>query len=90
MYIESKDRRLELRVVGLPADPQELQYVLTQTLLDYLPPAPTDDDYTAVIGTLERVKLEFYRRAVAVAANAAIITNGDIGYEDLPQNRGVS
>ena len=65
----------------------ELNFVITRIILDYLPSEPHYSDYNAVMGVLECAKLELYRRAVASYEDTKITLSGDIGYDDLPQNR---
>lgn len=88
MYLESKDRRDELLVGAPPEGLDELAFVLNEVILAYLPPIPNTDDYLGVVGALEAVKLEFYRRGFGPLNEQRAALNGDNGYGDLPQNRG--
>lgn len=88
MYLESKDRRDEL-LMGSPSEGlDELAFVLNDVVLTYLPPDPCANDYLGVVGVLEAIKLEFYRRAFGPFNEQRAALNGDNGYGDLPQNRG--
>lgn len=61
-----------------PINVGELNYAITQLVLDYLPPHPRYSDYNSVVGVLESAKLEFYRRAVSVYEDKKIKENGDV------------
>jgi hypothetical protein len=54
----------------------ELNYVITQLILSMKPKTYTE--YNALVGVLECVKQEFYRRAVSEYENKAIERNGDV------------
>jgi len=87
-YIENKDRREALDINPWAANnPGELTYVLTRMVLDYLPADPHYADYAQVDGILDLLKHEFQRRAVDSYEETKLSLNGDVGYEDLPQNR---
>ena len=87
MYLENKQRRLDISAGSAPGTLEELAYQLTCNVLDYLPAEPSFDDYSAVIGVLDLVKLEFYRRAVATQLDDQVRINSDVGYEELQQNK---
>jgi hypothetical protein len=79
-YIE-KDRRIDLDEGEAPQTEGELNYAITQLCLDYLfdlNPDPGYADYNKIIGVLEGVKLEFYRREVANYEDKKIEENGDV------------
>lgn len=62
-----------------PADAGELAYALTEMILSYMSHAPARfKDYAEVLGVLEAVKLELYRRKVAPHEDAACAANGDV------------
>lgn len=62
-----------------PAGAGELNYNLTMTCIDYLErSAGRYADHATVVGALECAKLEFYRRALAVYEDEAILKNGDV------------
>ena len=63
-----------LRLFDLP--PGELNYIITKLLLSYQPRSYAD--YNMLIGVLESVKLEFYRRAMAVYEDKRKEENGDV------------
>lgn len=65
--------------VGMQArDVGELNYKITQLVLDYLPAKPRYSDYNSVVGVLESAKLELYRRVVAGYENQKAHDNGDV------------
>jgi hypothetical protein len=75
-----EDRRTELCLYNqCPANPGELNYLITQRCIDYIRRfEPLNYQvYNDVIGALESAKLEFYRRAVVPYENTKIETNGD-------------
>jgi hypothetical protein len=64
-----------------PIDSGELNYAITKTVLDYLHDRIEMPNYAAmnsVVGVLECVKQEFYRRAVVPYEEAKIKENGDV------------
>jgi len=54
-----------------------LNYVITNLVLHYTPDA-CYTDYAGVLGTLEAVKLELYRRKVAGYEDGKAAENGDV------------
>ena len=79
-YIE-KERRIDLDAGEAPLSVGELNYALTQLCVDYLfeeNPEPTYSDYNDIIGVLESVKLEFYRRMVTPYEDKKLMENGDV------------
>lgn len=76
-YIPVK-RRLALGECDECQSPGELNYVLTQEILDYLDVGYTYADLNEVIGVLECVKLELYARLVRPYEDKAIKRNGDV------------
>lgn len=74
-----KERRIQVDPCEIsPRDVGELNYAITQLVLQYLPPDPRYSDYNSVVGVLESAKLEFYRRAVAKYEDVKIKENGDV------------
>lgn len=68
--IDALVRRAEQLSVG------ELNYVITKVLISRFPRVYAD--YNQIIGVLECVKLEFYRRYVAEYEQSKLRENGDI------------
>jgi hypothetical protein len=80
-YIVTKDRPPIWRAVmalrkETGVGPGNLNYAITNLLLATDP--KTYADYNALVGVLECVKLEFYRRAVSVYEEKKIDENGDV------------
>lgn len=63
--------------IGL-SSPGELNFVLTTAILAYLGSDPHYRDFNEVIGVLECVKQELYRRMVAPYEDQKCIENGDV------------
>ena len=83
-YIPGLVRRADLELNQYDAKtPGELNYVLTRIVLSYLPAKPGYTAYNEVLGVLEAVKLELYRRAIAPYEDTKITENGDVGYNEL-------
>lgn len=61
-------------------DPGELAFVLYGVCADYLhrQGSPHYSNYASVVGVLETVKLELFRRQVAPYEDAKIAQNGDV------------
>jgi hypothetical protein len=59
-------------------DAGELNYCLTRTILEYLGENPRYQNYNDVIGVLECMKQEIYRRKIASYEDKKIIENGDV------------
>ena len=81
-YIKPSQRpKLDAVVRQLEASrgltPGEMNYLLTRLLLAWLPLAPTYTDYNAVLGVLERIKLEFYQRKIRGYEDLKMAENGD-------------
>lgn len=80
------DRRSAFNCTGgcereCPMTPGELNYVLTDCVTDYLFDKPVEAhyaDYNEVIGVLECMKLELYRRMVAPYEDVKCRENGDV------------
>lgn len=56
----------------------ELNYSMTTLLKRVFGPTPNYHDFNELIGVLESVKLEFYRRAVAPYEDKKIKESGDV------------
>ncbi len=59
----------------------ELTYALTRTVLDYLsrvPDLPRFKDYAEILGALETVKMELYRREIGPYEDQKRAENGDV------------
>jgi len=83
-YIAQKDK-IRLKTGGRPAKAGELNYELTQVCVQYL--LDRGLSYAAindVIGALEGVKLELYRRIAMPYEEKKRAENGDV-YGALPQ-----
>ena len=92
-YIESKRRRyidlLREKLVPQVESAGEMNYAITTLLLDWMryyrePEAPRYDDYNEVIGILECVKQEMYRREIAKYETQKCQENGDVFGEVQP------
>ena len=85
-YIKSSDRS-KFDISDLePNLPGELNYVISELCAAYL--SRKGMSYThcnEIIGALECVKLEFYRRLTAPYEDQKITENGDISYENLSE-----
>jgi hypothetical protein len=69
--IELEDRR--------PQTSGELNYTITNLLIDYIDSKGTSYDViNSIIGVLECAKLEFYRRLAAPYEDTKIAENGDV------------
>ena len=78
-YIKTDDRPLlDKIIVQIPKELTmgELNYLITKILLTTEPQCYID--YNALVGVLECVKLELYRRAIAKYENKKITDNGDV------------
>ena len=87
-YIKQSQRDLlDSRIMGLAAsiaDLGELNYVLTGIINRYMKRVydRTYTSYSMVLGTIEAVKMELYRRGVAPYEDQKRAENGDVyGYE---------
>ena len=75
-YIKPEHRKnLDIKLFPVVSS-GELNYIITQLLLDTKPQCY--EDYNALVGVLECCKLEFYRRAVAKYEDEKIKENGDV------------
>jgi hypothetical protein len=75
-----REAHLALTIEG--AVPGNLNYLLTKIILEYLNfesvAQPNYTDYNEVIGVLECMKQEIYRRLIAPYEDAKLLTNGDV------------
>lgn len=80
-YIKKEDR-LDLDAGSIPHDPGELAYVLSQILDDYLLGNGhiSYARHAEVVGVLETLKLEFYRRFTGPYEDRKRAENGDAFY----------
>ena len=83
-YIKPTDRaRFDITQLE-PHTPGELNYIISEICAAYL--SQKGLSYThcnEIIGALECVKLEFYRRLTAPYEDEKITENGDISYKDI-------
>lgn len=79
----NQERRAQLppEGIGSPTTPGELNYLLTQVVINYLGQDLCYERINDVIGALEACKLEFYRRIATPYESQKIFHNGDVGYE---------
>lgn len=76
-YISPEDRR-RLALGGIVTTPGELNYRVHQLVFRYLPNRPHYADFNEVIGVLECVKQELYRRMVAAYEDEKRAEHGDV------------
>ena len=81
-YIESEGRPLigdhARRLGNHVFNPGELNNAITTTIVAYLGSGPHYRDFNEVIGVLECVKQELYRRMIAPYEDQAMARNGDV------------
>lgn len=78
-YID-KERRKEL-LRGFPAKtPGELNFILTTECIEYLGLSLSYSKLNEIVGVLECIKLELYRRVIANYEDEKIKENGDVYY----------
>ncbi len=75
-YIKKERRQAPNEMVPMSAG--ELNYLITSECIAYLPDWPTYKDFNEIIGVLECVKQEFYRRAMAPYEDKKSEENGDL------------
>ena len=85
-YIPKQDRE-QFDVSGLnPQTPGELNYVISQLSAQYLQHKGLGyTNCNEIIGVLDCVKQEFYRRITAPYEDIKINENGDIDYDRFQQ-----
>ena len=79
-YIKEKYRK-EIDLGRIPDSPGELNYLITTTILDYLGgegAVVIYSDFNEVMGVLECVKQELYRRMIAKYEDEKCELNGDV------------
>jgi hypothetical protein len=76
-YIE-KQRREEITFKWLPQNAGELNFALTDIVKYYLGKNPNYQKFNDVIGVLQCMILELYRRKVAPYEDVKIKENGDV------------
>lgn len=80
-YIK-QDRRSELDPntydFGFAETPGELNYQITEIILQYWRRTGNYQGINDIVGALEGAKLEFYRRAAAPYEDKKIVENGDV------------
>lgn len=80
----TKDKRtfLDLFINSCPVsestEPGILNYVITSIIIKALGPKPNYTKFNAMIGMIECVKQELYRRAVSKYEDQKIKENGDV------------
>lgn len=78
-YIPDDERnRVQAEGIGAGSAPGHLAYAMTLMCKAYLGKGPRFNEYAAVLGVLEAVKLELYRRMVAPFEDEKIKSNGDV------------
>lgn len=75
-YIKQTDR--ERLVMGFPMTPGELNYDLTRQVVRYLGKEPNYAKFNEVVGVLECIKQELYRRMIAPYEDKKKAENGDV------------
>lgn len=79
IHIKKESKRRVLDSMGrILADTGELSYVIMRILLTYMGDTLTETKINEVVGVLERIKLEFYRRLCAPFEEIKKEENGDI------------
>lgn len=79
-YIKDK-RRAEIYVSGsaIPENAGELNYFITMNLIRYMSNKPHNyQTFNDILGVLEGVKQEIYRRKIAPYEDLKIKENGDV------------
>ncbi len=75
----TQERRRTLNAGGTIETAGDLNYVLTSVVFDWLMQRSENyDNYNTVIGVLESMKLEIYRRTVSVYEDLKRDQNGDV------------
>lgn len=73
------DAALKPLLAAMPdATEGQLNYTITKLLLEWLPEPPNYAEYNAIVGVLECVKLEIYRRRVVVYEDGKRHKHGDV------------
>lgn len=79
-YIPKNKRELlkDYNWVPLPQNPGELNYAICRLVDRVLGPSPQYEDLNAVVGVLECVKQEVYRRILSPYEDMKIGQHGDV------------
>lgn len=82
-YIDKMSRKLltkKLRELWElpPLSAGKINFIITSFLLQQLPENARYEDFNKMLGVLESIKLEFYRRAVSPYEDKARDSNGEI------------
>lgn len=72
------DPLLEQIELGEINGPGEINYIITKILLARILKRPVYCDFNEVVGILECVRQEFYRRLVTIYEDGKIELNGDV------------
>lgn len=81
-YVSQQAKAAIKSMVRGPETPGELNWFLTTTILDYLAGVRSYNVYNEVIGALECVKQELYRRLVSDYEDEQRVEHGDVYYEE--------
>lgn len=76
----NKEERIRLEHGGEVKNPGHLNYVITVECLEYLGSILSYSKLNEIIGVLECVKMELYRRVVAEYEDVKMKANGDVYY----------
>lgn len=76
-YIPIQDRRM-INSGSPPMKAGELNYKLTKDILEYLGTEPNYQRFNDVLGALECLKLELYRRVISPYEDQKIRENTDV------------
>lgn len=77
-YIKKERRQDLLTKKFAPATAGELNFILTQTIIDYVKAKGLSyETINSVVGALDCCKFEFYRRVAIPYEDRKIIENGD-------------
>jgi len=77
-YIPQNRRKKAGESVFNCKDLGELCYHITDDILGYMGNSPHWQDYAGILGMLESIKMEIYRRLIADHEDVAIERNGDV------------
>lgn len=78
-YINELRRQTMRNAVLVAAHtPGELNYLITQVVIDFLGSNPDYTRFNAAVGAVESAKLELYRRMVAPYEDRKIKEHGDV------------
>jgi hypothetical protein len=76
-YISEKAKK-EIKAGREPRSVGELNYCITNLIIEYCHSVPNYSDFNDVIGALELSKAEFIRRMVTPYEEKKILENGDV------------